>query len=52
MAFIRGSRAIVEGRGRRERMRRDVMRGLERAWVRISVPMKPDVPVSMYFMIN
>lgn len=48
---MRVSREEIEGKGRRERMRRLVMRGLRRHCVRISVPMKPDVPVKMYFII-
>lgn len=40
----------MSGRGRRERMSSDVMSGFERQWARISEPIKPDVPASIYFM--
>ena len=50
--FSRGSRDEMVGRGRRERMRRDVMSGFESACARISVPMKPDAPVSIYFIVS
>jgi hypothetical protein len=29
-----------------------VMRGFESACARISLPMKPDVPVSIYFIVS
>ena len=42
--------AWVLGRGRRERMTMEVMRGEERHWERTSEPMKPVAPVRMSFI--
>lgn len=52
ITLILGSRDEMLGRGRRERMRRDVMSGFESACARISLPTKPDVPVSIYFIVS
>jgi hypothetical protein len=42
---------MLEGRGLRVRAMMAVMPGLAMHWCRTSVPMKPDVPVRMIFML-